>query len=315
MDVDCREAMIVPQTPAERLTDASRAQELGAFLRARRESLDPKRMGLSGIGRRRTPGLRRDDVALLAEISVTWYTRLEQGRPIRASAKVLNAIAAALQCSAAETQHLFTLAGLKGQFAAERAPSCEHISTSGQAILDRLDPFPAVIQSAGFSIIACNRAYSRLVGVDIATLPKEDRNCLYLALANPTWRARLTDWDDILPRMVAMFRSAMAEHTNDPQWERQLQRYFEVSDEFRQIWQRYEVRGIENQIKHFLLPDLGVITVQQTNWWSAPKNGDRLLVYVPADEHSVQCLTHLANEASKAEISKPLPSNKMTSTY
>ena len=295
MNADRRSATTAVESSAERFTDANRAQELGAFLRARRESLDPKRMGLPGVGRRRTPGLRRDDVALLADISVTWYTRLEQGRPIRASAKVLGGVAAALQCSAAETDHLFTLAGLNAQRAAARAPTCDHLSTSGQAILDRLDPFPAVIQNARFSIIGCNRAYSRLVGVDIESLPKEDRNCLYLALANPTWRSRLMDWHDILPRMVAMFRSAMAEHTNDPQWERQLQRYFEVSDEFRQIWQRYEVRGIENQIKHFRLPELGVVTVQQTHWWSAPKNGDRLLVYVPADEHSAQCLQRLAD--------------------
>jgi hypothetical protein len=64
----------------------------------------------------------------------------------------------------------------------------------------------------------------------------------------------------------------------------------DISEEFRQIWQRYEVRGIENQIKQFRLPQVGVINLHQTNWWSAPKNGDRLLVYVPADEHSEQCL-------------------------
>lgn len=280
---------------AVRCTDASRAQELGAFLRARRESIDPQRLGLPSVGRRRTPGLRRDDVALLADISVTWYTRLEQGRPIRASAKVLDALAAALQCSAAETDHLFTLAGLSGQGAAARAPTCEQLSAYSQAILDRLDPFPALIQNARFTIIGFNQAYRRLVGVDIDALPKDDRNCLYLALTNPTWRSRLTDWDDVMQRSIAMFRSAMAEHANDPQWQRQLQRYFEVSDEFRQIWQRYEVRGIENQVKNFRLPDLGVIRLQQTNWWSAPKNGDRLLVYVPADEHSAQCLNLLAD--------------------
>ena len=295
MNAERRSAMSAPEIPAERLTDASRAQELGAFLRARRESIDPKRMGFPGVGRRRTPGLRRDDVALLAEISVTWYTRLEQGRPIRASAKVLNALAAALQCSEAETQHLFTLAGLNGQRAAARAPTCEHLSACGQAILDRLEPFPAVIQNARFSIIGFNQAYRRLVGVDIDAQPKEDRNCLYLALTNPTWRSRLMDWDEVMPRSIAMFRSAMADHANDPQWERQLQRYFAVSEEFRQIWQRYEVRGIENQVKLFRLPELGVIKLQQTNWWSAPKNGDRLLVYVPADEHSAQCLKLLAD--------------------
>lgn len=288
MNAECRNAV--------RCTDAGRAQELGAFLRARRESIDPQRLGLPSVGRRRTPGLRRDDVALLADISVTWYTRLEQGRPIRASAKVLNALAAALQCSAAETDHLFTLAGLGGQGAAARAPICEQLSAYNQAILDRLDPFPALIQNARFTIIGFNQAYRRLVGVDIDALPKDDRNCLYLALTNPIWRSRLTDWDDVMQRSIAMFRSAMAEHANDPQWQQQLQRYFDVSDEFRQIWQRYEVRGIENQVKGFRLPGMGIINLQQTNWWSAPKNGDRLLVYVPADERSARCLQRLADQ-------------------
>ena len=295
MNADRRAAPRPADTSLARLSDASRAHELGAFLRARRESIDPQRLGLPSIGRRRTPGLRRDDVALLADISVTWYTRLEQGRPIRASAKVLGALASALQCSAAETQHLYTLAGLNEHGAAVRAPTCEQLSAYSQAILDRLDPFPALIQNARFTIIGFNQAYRRLVGVDIDALPKDDRNCLYLALTNPTWRSRLTDWDDVMQRSIAMFRSAMAEHANDPQWQQQLQRYFEVSDEFRKIWQRYEVRGIENQVKGFRLPGMGVVNLQQTNWWSAPKNGDRLLVYVPADERSARCLQRLAD--------------------
>jgi transcriptional regulator with XRE-family HTH domain len=284
----------------EGFTDAGRARELGAFLRTRRESLDPKRLGMPGAGRRRTPGLRRDDVALLADISVTWYTRLEQGRPIRVSIKVLSAVAAALQYNEAETRHLFTLAGLDQKASAGQTAICEHLTTSSQAILDSLNPFPAVIQNARFSIIGFNRAYCRLLGVDIAALPKEDRNCLYLSLTNPTWRARLMDREDAIPRMVATFRAAMAEHMNEPLWQQQLQRYCDISEDFRQIWQRYEVRGIENQIKQFRLPRLGLVKLHQTNWWSAPRNGDRLLVYVPADERSKQCLTLLAEEAGKA---------------
>ncbi|NJA89464.1 helix-turn-helix domain-containing protein [Rhodocyclus tenuis] len=278
-----------------------RAQALGAFLRARRESLDPARVGVSRLGRRRTPGLRRDDVAQLAGISVTWYTRLEQGRSPRASSKVLDAIAAALQCSAAETRHLFTLAGIERASGAALAPACEHLSDSSQAILDQLNPFPAVIQNARFSIIGFNAAYQQLVGVDIAALEKEDRNCLYLALAHPVWRARILDWDEVMPRMVAMFRAAMAEHADDPRWQEQLQRYFAISAEFQHVWQRNEVRGIENQSKRFQHPQLGVLNLQQTNWWSAPKNGDRLLVYLPADEasaESLRCLGKMTAEGA-----------------
>jgi transcriptional regulator with XRE-family HTH domain len=260
-------------------------------LRTRRENLDPKRLGLPRYGRRRTPGLRREEVAQLANVGVTWYTWLEQGRPIKASARVLSAIASALQCNEAETRHLFVLAGLSDP--AVPPPACQSLSAASRAILDHLNPLPAVIQNARFDILGFNQAYCRLVGVDLDQVAEDDRNCIFQALVNPVWRDRLADWDEVLPRMVAFFRAAMAEHMDDPLWKRQVERYFAVSADFRDIWQRYEVRGIENQIKRFRHPRLGVMSLQQMNWWSAPQNGDRLLVYVPVDAHAERCLAQL----------------------
>ncbi len=287
------------------LASISLARELGTFLRMRRESLDPGRLGLPRFGRRRTPGLRREEVAQLAEIGVTWYTWLEQGRPVRTSTKVLNAIAVALQCTEAETRHLFSLAGKVEQVAA-LTPACEKLSLASQAILDQLDPLPAVIQNARFDIIGFNRAYSCLLGVDLAQIEPQDRNCIYLAFTNRAWRDSLADWEESMPRMVALFRAAMADHMHDAAWERQLQRMFAVSDEFKEIWQRYEVRGIENQLKRFRHPRAGLMSLQQTNWWSAPKNGDRLLVYVPDDAQSKAALQLLADEAGGGN-NKPKP--------
>ncbi|GAB2876454.1 MULTISPECIES: helix-turn-helix transcriptional regulator [Microvirgula] len=280
-----------PQTDAA----AHRTRELGTFLRSRRESLDPVRLGLPRVGRRRTPGLRREEVAQLAEVGVTWYTWLEQGRPIQASARSLGAIAVALQCSAAETRHLFALAGL-GEPVAPHAPSCERLSTASRILLDQLDPLPALIQNARFDILGYNPAYSRLIGVDLTQVPHEDRNCIYLALTHPVWRSRLADWNDILPRMVASFRAAMAGHLEDPQWGAQLQRFLSISADFRDTWQRNEVRSIENQSKRFRHPLVGVLELQQVNWWSAPRNGDRLLVYVPVDADSERALKRIAED-------------------
>ncbi|WP_017773225.1 helix-turn-helix transcriptional regulator [Paraburkholderia kururiensis] len=268
------------------IVDTNRLQQLAGFLRARRESLDPARLGLPRIGRRRTPGLRREEVAQLAGIGITWYTKLEQGRPIRVSAKVLDAVAAALQCSETETRHLFTLAGVTRPASVTTKPSCERLSEAWQRVLDQMNPFPAVIQSARFDIIGFNAGYCRLVGIDLATIPPEDRNCLYLALTHPTWRACLGDCDEALDRMVALFRAAMAEHMQDPAWERQLQRYMNVSAEFRELWPRHQVVGIENHVKRFRHASVGVYSMQQTNWWSAAQNGVRMLVYMPADEES-----------------------------
>lgn len=291
--------------------EAKRLAELGAFLRQRRESLDPARLGLARGGRRRTPGLRREDVALLADIGITWYTKLEQGRATRPSVKALAAIASALQCGETEARYLFTLAG-HGSPGKTAAPLCEHLSRSAQIILDQLDPLPAIVQNARFDILGFNRSYCRLIGVDLNAIPAGDRNCIHLALTHPAWRASLADWNEVLPRMVALFRASMAEHRDEAPWQARLKRFLEVSDEFRTAWLRNEVRGIENQTKRFRHPRVGLLSLNQTNWWSAPKNGDRLLVYVPDDEASADALRTLAS-LKPAENDAPARASKSIS--
>ena len=262
--------------------DDSRKQ-LGAFLRARRESLDPQRLGLPRSGRRRTPGLRREEVAMLADVGVTWYTWLEQGREVNPSAAVMQAVAEALQCSALETRHLFVLAGLTPLESAN-VPPCEGISPGTRRMLDSLLPQPASIQKPDFDIVAWNDAFCRLMGVDFLTIPEEDRNCIYLYLTHPGWRSRLAN-RDALATFVSYFRAAMAEHRGDPAWENKLARFFAASSEFEALWHhRYEVRGVENQIKNFQHPEFGHFQLQQMYWYSAPRNGSRLLVYLPVDE-------------------------------
>jgi transcriptional regulator with XRE-family HTH domain len=223
-------------------------------------SLDPARLGLSRMGRRRTPGLRREEVAAMADIGITWYTKLEQGRPIRVSPKVLNAVAAALQCSPSETEHLFTLAGMQRPAPLAGTSVCETVSATTQRVLDQLDPIPALVQNARFDIVAHNEAYCRLLGVDLPGLPVEDRNCIYLALTHPAWRAIVVDWHGMVANMVALYRAAMAEHVHDPVWDAQLERYMAASALFRDLWQRYQVRGIQNHVKQFTHPETGLST-------------------------------------------------------
>lgn len=278
--------------PADSVTRRFRTDnELGRFLRQRRESLDPVLLGFSRGGRRRTPGLRREEVAQLADVGVTWYTWLEQGRDIQVSAKVMGAIATALHCTEAETRHVFTLAGLGEQVPVQER-LCQSVSSMCQTILDTLDPYPAMVQNARYDIIGVNRAYARLTGVDLQALAVEDRNCIYLALTHAGWQACLIDYEESLSRMVASFRAAMADHRDDPAWQARLQRYFDASDVFRTTWGRYEVRGIENQVKRFRHPDLGVLAFHQTNFWTAPRGGDRMMVYLPADDETAQRLTN-----------------------
>ena len=291
-----RENLPAPAAGGERAPGTPRYEALGRFLRVRRESLDPARLGLPWIGVRRTPGLRREEVAQLAGIGITWYTKLEQGRAVRASAKVMAMIAEALQCNDAETRHLFTLAGL-GVPVLTGLPACSKVSATARTILDHLNPLPAVIQNAYFDIVGFNQAFCRLVNVDVGKIPEADRNCVYLAFTHPAWRGALADWAEVLPRMVALFRAAMTEHGGDEKWEALLQRLQAGSPEFATTWARNEVQGVENQLKRFVHPGIGTLAMHQTNWWSAPRHGDRLLVYVPADETSEAALRRL-NEQS-----------------
>ena len=258
-------------------------KQLGAFLRARRESLDPQRLGLPRSGRRRTPGLRREEVAMLADVGVTWYTWLEQGREVNPSVAVMQAVAEALQCSELETRHLFVLAGLTPLESAN-VPPCEGISPGTRRMLDSLLPQPASIQKPNFDIVAWNDAFCRLMGVDFSLIPEDERNCIYLYLTHPGWRSRLAN-PDVMGNFVSYFRAAMAEHRGEPAWENKLARFFAASAEFETLWhQRYEVRGVENQIKTFRHPEFGEFQLQQMYWYSAPRNGSRLLVYLPVDE-------------------------------
>ncbi len=268
----------------------SRAQELGEMLRRRREALDPARLGLGRAGRVRTPGLRREEVAARADIGITWYTKLEQGRSIRVSPRVLLSVAQALEFNEVETEHLFKLAGLPAPPRLESPRVCEPLATASQHILDQLCPYPALIQTKRYNIRGFNESYRRLVGVDLHAVPLEDRNCIYLSLVNPAWRASQADPDEMLANMAALFRASMAEHLDDPAWERQLERYMSASDQFRIVWDRYQLKGIENAVKRFRLADDTILALQSNNWWASPSNDDRMIVYTPIDEAGAERL-------------------------
>lgn len=279
-------------------------QLLGAFLRRRRESLNPERLGLPRMRNRRTPGLRREEVAQLAEVGVTWYTWLEQGREIKASTKTLTAIALALQCNEAEARHLFALAG--HQYPVQAAAKvCAKISAHGQIMLDALYPLPAVIQTARFDILGYNAAWQKLINVDLRSIPVEDRNCILLAFTHQGWRDSMPDWESVMPQMVGRFRAQMGDNLDDPHWKAMVDRLLSCSEAFRDIWQRYEIREFENQVKRFYHPEAGALTLRQNNWFSAPGNGERLLVYIPEDESSARALTKITGAA--VSIQKPIP--------
>jgi transcriptional regulator with XRE-family HTH domain len=266
-----------------------RRRELAEFLRSRRERISPQQVGVTFSGRRRTPGLRREEVAQLSGVGVTWYTWLEQGRDIRVSEQVLGAIARTLMLDRDERAHLFTLAGSSEQAVVRE---CHAVAPQLQATLDKLDPFPACIQSGKYDVLAYNRAYNHLI-INFDEIPVEERNCMWLAFTDPRWRKQVVDWPNATARMVANLRVLMADHVGDATWKSFVARLSAASPEFAEMWARHEVRAIENKPKKFRHPDVGLLTFEMTNTWLAPRTGRRMLVYVPSDAETERRVARL----------------------
>ncbi|MDX6242845.1 MAG: hypothetical protein QOE76_568 [Frankiales bacterium] len=268
---------------------ASRRRELAGFLRNRRERIAPEQVGLPAGGRRRTPGLRREEVALLSGLGITWYTWLEQGRDIRVSPQVLEAVSRTLQLDRHERAHLFTLADLPLGI---DPTECYAVSPAVRALLDKLDPFPACVLNARYDVLAHNRGYTATSG-DLDSVPVAERNGLWLAFASPGRRALVVDWDEAVRRMVGLFRSAMADHVGEPAWKHLVQRLQEVSPDFRELWNRHDVEGPENLTKRLLHPQAGLLTFTYSSLWLTPNLGVRLVVYIPGDAHTIETMSRI----------------------
>jgi transcriptional regulator with XRE-family HTH domain len=280
--------------------DVVRRRELADFLRSRRERITPEQVGLTGSGRRRTPGLRREEVAQLAGVGVTWYTWLEQGRDINASEQVLDAIAATLHLDQIERSHLYTLAGA-GQPIMEK--QCSAISEPLQRTLRQLEPFPASIQNARTDILAFNRTYDALMS-GISQVPLDERNVLWLAFTNPDWRRYMVDWEDSCPRLVATFRGNMASHVSEPSWKNLVKRLRGRSPEFEAMWSQHEISSPENRTKRFLHPVVGMLRLDFTHLWLGPRSELVVKSYSPADAETAEKLDTLHSIAVAQETPK-----------
>ncbi|MFF3610625.1 helix-turn-helix transcriptional regulator [Streptomyces sp. NPDC002580] len=275
-----------------------RRNELATFLRSRRERITPEQVQLPRGRRRRTPGLRREEVAQLSAVGVTWYTWLEQARAIQVSEQVLDALARTLLLDTSERAHLFQLAGAVDPSPAAR---CAVITPALRQILTRLEPVPACIQNSRYDILAYNRTYARLMMGDLDTIPPADRNCVILAYTNPEWRESIVFIDDTMRLMAARLRVSMAGHLGEPAWKMLLKRLRTESAEFREIWDRYEVVGAPGKTKQFLNPYVGLVTVDHTDLWLAPDLGARMVTYAPSDDESRERLEKLHAIALEAE--------------
>jgi transcriptional regulator with XRE-family HTH domain len=282
------------RTPAaDRTQAAARRDELAAFLRNRRERLTPDDVGIVTSGRRRTPGLRREEVAQLAGVGVTWYTWLEQGRDIAPSPQVLDAIVRTLRLDNHERTHVFRLSEVVDP---SHVDGSNALPDSIQPLLDQLEPFPAAVVNGRYDVLAYNRTYAALMA-PLAELPPEDRNVLRLMFTNQETRSRMVDWEQAAGFLVATFRSSMAKHLGEPAWKCFLGQMLALP-EFAEVWERHEIRPIQRMTKRIFSPSVGLLHMETTSLWLAESVGIRMVTYTPTDEQTRARLDDLYAEIS-----------------
>ncbi|WP_181169897.1 helix-turn-helix transcriptional regulator [Mesorhizobium sp. B2-3-13] len=254
------------------------AGSLAAFLKDRRTRLDPSSFGFSG--RRRTPGLRREEVAQRANISPTWYTWLEQGRGGAPSADVLNRIAKGLLLTEAEREHLFML-GLG------RPPEVRYIGADGvsprlQRLIDTLEASPALIKTATWDVVAWNRA-AQIVMTDYSTLPPGQRNILRFMFLSPIIRAKQHDWENLARFVVGAFRADAARAGAVSEVAQLVDELCSASPEFAALWRENDVLSHGDGTKRLKHPELGDIELEYSAFAVDGRPDLSLTVYNPVD--------------------------------
>ena len=263
---------------------------LAAFLRARRERTSPREVGLPVNGRRRTPGLRREEVAQLAGVGLSWYTWLEQGRDIHPSPQVLDAIARVLALDTAERAHLFHLARVElplpeGDYPRQASPEL-------RAIVAGLVPHPAFVTGPRADLLAWNRP-AVAVFTDFGAMPPEGRNLLRWLFADPGRDHTAATWEDTAKHTLARFRAQHARRPDDPSFAALIEELSAASPEFRAWWPRHEVVAEQAGTKTIEGHALGTLRLHHLQSTPTSDPELRLTMYVPADAETRRVLTSL----------------------
>jgi transcriptional regulator with XRE-family HTH domain len=235
-----------------RAAEARRRGELGDFLRTRRHHLVRSELGLPPIARRRTTGLRREEIATFSGVSVTWYTWLEQGRDIRPSRQVLDALARTLRLTPAEHTYLLSLAGHAVPVPAPGRPA-DPAPCSLEHLLDALEGSPAFAIGVDWSVTTWNRAYTVLYPA-VRTLDPADRNLLWSVFTDPAVRDLLPDWASTSRRLLAEFRAEAGPRLHEPACALVVDRLLRASAEFREGWESHDIEGFTSRERVFRTP-------------------------------------------------------------
>ena len=268
---------------------AEPANPLGTFLRDRRTRLDPAAFGLGG-GRRRTPGLRREEVAQRANISPTWYTWLEQGRGGAPSADVLNRIAAGLMLTEPEREHLFIL-GL-GRPPEARYRGAEGVTPRLQRVLDALSPSPTLIKTATWDVVAWNDAAAALL-TDYAKLPPDRRNILRMMFSDERVQAAQDDWLAVARFVVASFRADAMRAGAGAEIAQLVDELSQTSPQFAALWRANDVVGHAEGMKRIRHPKIGLIELEFSIFAVDGRPDLGMIVYNPVTSESADRIRSL----------------------
>lgn len=273
-----------------------RLSELAQFLRTRRARISPEQAGLPGGGRRRTPGLRRGEVAILSGVSVDWYTWLEQARNIQVSAQVLDSIARTLQLDSNERKHLFMLA--IQQLPADEAPVDDHIDATLQSFLDLQGTSPAYVTDQRLNIVAWNKAASLVYG-DYEAMSARERNSVWRTFTSPYVRQLLKEnWENHARHRLANFRAKYGNFVGDPWWTGLIEELKQASAEFRDWWPQHDVLIGPEGKKINEHPKAGRLVFDQISFLSTTSPHLTVTINLPlSDEDTTEKMKKLLAEA------------------
>ena len=259
--------------------DEIRRQELSDFLRNRRGRVAPADVGLPETNRRRTPGLRREEVAQLAGMSATWYTWLEQKRPIGVSASVLDNLARVLLLDPAERLQLFTLALRQPFLGCPSKP--ETVSPLIRRIVEQMDPIPALILGRRWDVLAWNYG-ARAFLIDFERVPTNERNMLWLLFTNQALRSLVVDWRERAQDTLARFRADYGRHAGDANFIQLVERLKSVSREFAEWWPRFDIQPMSEGRREYEHPLGGRMIVEHATFLVGDNPELGMLVMNPA---------------------------------
>ncbi|MET0327079.1 MAG: helix-turn-helix transcriptional regulator [Ilumatobacteraceae bacterium] len=261
------------------MADQHRA-ELAEFLRARREAVAPEQVKLPRGRGRRTPGLRREEVALLAGVSVTWYTWLEQGRRINASNDVLRSIGRALRLDEAGQQHLVMLAQPVSSGPGTSLATPDEVPSALRRLIEGFEPAPAYVLGPHWEFAAWNDAQGRLYP-PLDRLDGLERNLIWVLFAHGAVRELIVDWDIHARQALAEFRAATIAVRHDPEMVELVTRLSEASAEFRTWWPEHDVARFETRLRRFNHPRAGLLTFEYQQLSPAEWPALRVVVQLP----------------------------------